>query len=194
MLNKILKLDKNEKSPKTLIVLAGCILIMSVLPLFKAFVIFIVLYAFLLVFSIVKLVIKSNYVYIATILIIVSQISEQLYFYFTGSTGLALLWSIFLYVGLFVNLVVLLFGVYRLIKKMTYSANVVFVIINVLVVVSMVFISMTYTMNYSAIDGGQMFHADGFFMYIFFTFMVYFIMIVFSGKALRKENKEIKFL
>lgn len=188
MLNQILGLDKDEKNPKALLLLALSILTMGLMALFKAWIIFLVLYTFLLFYVVIKLVIKTNYLYAATLLIVMAQILDDLYFFFTGSTNLDLLLGILVYTGMFVNLIVLIAGVYRFIKKSDYLANLLFILFNLLVVAAIYFISRTHTLSY-----GSMEKADGYFMYVFFTWIVFFIIVVLSKRLLQGDNKVIRF-
>lgn len=192
MLNEILGLDKEKRNPKHLLLVAVSLLSLGIVGLFKALYIFIFLYAFLLVYAVVKWVIKTNMLYLATLLMVLVGMVKPLYFYITGSTRLDLLWSIIFYLGVFINLVVLASGIYRASKGKSYIGNILYFIINVMVVGSMGLISLTYTLDYTVANHGQMESTPLYFLYVFLTYLVFYVIVTLSSRVSKDRLTDVK--
>ncbi|MCK4551838.1 MAG: hypothetical protein KAU02_02895 [Tenericutes bacterium] len=189
MLIGIVTHENMKPRPLLMLVLSFIMLVLTVY--FNTFIMFLVLNVSLLTFCVVNLTIKLNHFFIATVFIVLSGITKDLYFFFTGGINLDIIWNGLLVIGVLMNLLVFGNGIYRIFKKKEYVSNLLYLLFNIMVYISVTFISKTYIINFNSITRGSFERTSLHFFYTFLTYLIFIAMILLFRKLTHKK-KDIK--
>ncbi len=183
----------NNMKPLPLIVLTISLIMLGISAYLTAAMIFLLLNISLLIFCIVYLTIKVNYLFIATVLFVLSEFMDKTYFFLAGGTDIDIICGGLLGIAILMNLIILGTGIYRIFKKKEYLANMMYVLLNIMVIISLYFIAHTYILNYNSITGGVFERTPLYFLYIFLTYLS-FILIVLVSRKFAYKYKDVKLL
>lgn len=186
---KFLVKSNDNMKPKPLLLIAITIVMLGISPFLPAYILFFCFYIGLIIFTLVKLTIKTNYLYISIVLFVLCEFTDKIFFSLTGTTNLDMLLGILLYIGILINLIILIAGIYRAIKMKDYVPNIVFIITNILIVGLLIIFSKVINYRYSQVDGGIFEFAESYLLYIFATYILLVITILFAKKITYKYKK-----
>ena len=190
LLNGILGLDDERRSPKTLILLTFSMLLLGMIGILKAYIVFIVLYTILFLYCLFKLVIKTHIFYISTLLLILAEVSYQLDYYFTGGSNLTILSWVLFGLAMIINLAVLVAAIIRIRQNKEYASLSLFILFNLLVVGLIFLITNTYSITYTATNGGAFSTPTTHFVFKFLYFVVFFFVVLLGNKLLKKSDED----
>jgi len=190
LLNEILGLNEERRTPKTLVLLTLSILLLGLIGILKAYIVFIVLYTILFAYCLVKLVIKTHVLYVSTLFLILAEVVHQVDYFFTGGSNLNILSWILLGVAIIINIAVFAVAIIKSYQKKEYSEFILFVMFNLLIVGLIFLITKTYTLSYNSINGGSFSTPTAHFVFKFLSFVAFFFVVLLVDKLLHKSDQD----
>lgn len=171
---------------KSLILIVFSLMVFSLVIYYILFEAFLIVNVLFLVFFLVIAIVKFHYLYLGTALLLSAQVIDETYFYIYGSNSADIICMVFTFLGIFIILVVLIQGVFRIFTKKNFRSNALYLLFSTLVLGSVVFLFLTHSVSAGSIN---VFDKIG--IYIVLNYIILILLTILTSKMLKLESKDV---